>query len=216
MPQQFTIHYACESLFPKRTSHVTAISVCEIATKKLTTFSMEDVQKTLGIQRDPLEFEAHLLKSFFAFVSEHLDAVWIHWHMDGVEYGFEVLKERFEMLWGEQPPVFVATVNLAERIYEYPQKRCRRYPKMYQLFQENGIDDQAILSGREEAELFKRAEYAQIKHSSRTKAKALAKVYDKLQGQSLVTPCSKQDKKLWIVGVLLFFAAIVYMLVKGG
>ncbi|MFT7880063.1 MAG: hypothetical protein ABXS91_06660 [Sulfurimonas sp.] len=215
MPKKFTIHYACASLIPKRTSHVTAISVCDIATKKLITFSMEDSQRTLGIQSAPKELETHLLKQFFTFVSDHWDALWIHWHMDSVEYGFEVLKERYEMLWGEPAPGFVSTVNLPDKIYEYYEKSCRRYPKMYQLFQENEIDDQAILSGREEAELFARAAYIQIKHSSSAKAKALAKVYDKLQDQSLVAPCSKRDITLWIAGVLIIFAAIVYIALKG-
>ncbi|UFH58548.1 hypothetical protein [Sulfurovum mangrovi] len=215
MPKQFTIHYACESLIPKRSSHVTAIGLCDIATKKRITFSLEDAEKTLGNQSDPSTLEAYLLKEFFAFVSDHLDAVWIHWHMDSVEYGFGVLKERFEMIWGEASPDITSTLNLPDKIFEKMQYHCSDYPKMYQLFQANGLKDDSICSGKEEAAYFRSGEYAAITHSTSAKSKALAVIYDKLEDQSLVTSCDRPELKWWVAGVLIFFAAIVYIALKG-
>ncbi|MDD2450669.1 hypothetical protein [Sulfurovum sp.] len=215
MPQQFTIHYACASLVPERTSHVTAIGVCDTTTKKLTTFSLEDAEKTLGAQCDREALEAHLLKAFFDFVASHSDAVWIHWHMDSVVYGFGVLKERFEMSCGQGAPEITATLNLPDKIFETMQNHCPEYPKLYQLFQENGINDHAILTGREEAASFAAGNYAAIMHSSRAKAKALAALYEKLQDNSLVLSCNRSALKLWAAGFLIIVSAIVYMLLKG-
>lgn len=215
MAEQFTIHYACESLIPKRSSYITAISVCDTATKMCTSFSMEDAQKNLGIQCSPQELEAYLLKQFFGFVSKHSDALWIHWHMHSLEYGFGVLQERFEMIWDVPVPNITTTLNLPDKIFETIQNYCRKYPKMYQLFQENALNDQMILSGKEESENFAKGEYAVIKHSTTAKAKALATIFDKLQDQSLFTSCGKADKKLWVAGLLIFLTLTLYMLVKG-
>ncbi|MGC9351412.1 MAG: hypothetical protein ACP5D3_05430 [Sulfurovum sp.] len=215
MPKQFTIHYACESLIPKRTSYVTAIGICDTATKKLTTFSMEDAQKTLGAQHDPEALESHLLKAFFDFVANHADAVWIHWHMHSMEYGFGVLQERFEMRCGQTAPEITARLNLPDKIFENMQNHCPEYPKIYQLFQDNGLKEHSILSGKEEAACFSAGDYAAIDHSSSAKAKALAVIYEKLQDQSLVTSCNRLELKWWTAGILIFVAALVYIVVKG-
>ncbi|MDM5270964.1 hypothetical protein PGH07_02085 [Sulfurovum sp. zt1-1] len=215
MSKLFTIHYACESLIPKRSSYVTAISVCEITTKMCTSFSMMDAQKTLGTQSTPQELEAYLLKVFFEFVSNHSDATWIHWHMHSLLYGFGVLQERFEMIWDQQAPKITSTLNLPDNIFKEIQHYCRRYPKMYQLFQDNRMIDQAILPGKDEAASFSKAEYTKIKYSSQAKAKALAMIYDKFQDKSLVISCSRLDKMLWVAGVLICFLAVVYLYIKG-
>lgn len=186
MSKQFTIHYACESLIPRRTSYVTAISVCDVATKKCTSFSMKDAKKILSIYSTPPELEAHLLKQFFDFVSKHLDATWIHWHMHSLEYGFGVLQERYEMLWRKQAAPFNSMINLPDTVFEEIRSYCRTYPKMYQFFQENRVYDQAIFSGKEEANFFEKAEFEQIKDSINAKVKALAMIYDKLRDKSLV------------------------------
>lgn len=215
MPEQFTVHYACASLIPKRTSYVTAIGVCDTVTKQVVTFSMEDMQKNPAMQSALQELEASLLQRFFAFVSDHPDAIWIHWHMHSLEYGFGVLQERYEMLWGEEAPGFISTLNLPDKIFETMQHRCRSYPKMYRFFESNSVRLQAILSGKEEAECFVERKYAAIRDSVKAKAEALAAIYDKLQENTLVTPCSKRDKKVWAAGVLIIVATIVYMLVNG-
>ena len=215
MSKQFTIHYACESLIPKRTSYITAISVCDVATKTYTSFSMEDAQKILGIHSIPQELEAYLLKQFFDFVSKHLDATWIHWHMNRLEYGFGVLQERYEMLWNQQASHFISTINLPDTIFEEIRSYCRKYPKMYQLFKDNRVHDQAILFGKEEAKLFEKAEFEQLKDSINTKAKALAMIYDKLQDKSLVTSCRRSDKTVWLAGLFMLCTVTLYMLVRG-
>ncbi|HEO98128.1 MAG: hypothetical protein JW682_03195 [Campylobacterales bacterium] len=215
MPKRFTIHYACASLIPQRTSYVTVIGVCDTETKKAVTFSMEDAQKNLGTQSSSQELEAALLKEFFAFVSDHPGALWIHWHMHSVEYGFEVLKERYEMLWHAPAPEFTSTINLPDKIFGTMQRHCRIYPKMYRFFERNGVNDQAILSGEEEAENFEKANFAPIKYSVRAKAEALATIYDKLQEKTLETLCRRSDKKVWAAGLLIFFAAAAYLAVRG-
>lgn len=214
MPKRFTIHYACASLVPQHNSYVTAIGVCDTETKEVVTFSMKDAQEIPGMQNTPEELEASLLKDFFAFVADHPDAVWVHWHMHSLEYGFGVLQERFEMIWREPAPGFTSTLNLPDKIFETMQRHCPSYPKMYPLFEVNGVNDQAILSGEEEAEYYEKAEYAPIKYSVQSKAKALATIYDKLQEKTLVASCRRSNKTVWAAGVLIIVAAIVYMLVK--
>ena len=215
MPKRFTVHYACASLIPKRTSYVTAIGVCDTVTKQAVTFSMEDMQKNPEIQNTPQELEAYLLKQFFDFVSDHPDAVWIHWHMHSLEYGFGVLQERYEMLWDAPAAGFISTINLPDKIFETMQHRCRSYPTMYRFFESNGVMDEAILSGKEEAECFAEAGYAAIRDSVKAKAEALATIYDRLQENTLVAPCRGSDKTVWIVGVLIFFTVTVYFAVRG-
>ena len=215
MLQQFTIHYACASLVPERTSYVTAIGVCDTVTKKVVTFSMEDAQKNPAMQNTPQELEASLLQRFFAFVSDHPDAVWIHWHMHSLEYGFGVLQERYEMLWDAPAPGFISTINLPDKVFETMQRHCRSYPTMYRFFESNGVKGQVILYGKEEAGCFEEAGYAEIRDSVKAKAEALATIYDKLQENTLVAPCRRSNKTVWIAGVLIIVSAIVYMLVKG-
>jgi len=215
MHKQFIIHYACANLLPDPTSYVTAIGICEISTQQLLTFSMEDAQKDLGPQSSFVALEATLLKAFFAFVSDHPDALWIHWHMHNAAYGFEVLRERYEMVWHTPAPQFTSTINLPDKIFETMQRHCRIYPNMYRCFKRNGVNDQAILSGKEEAEHFQKATFALITYSVRAKTEALAVIYKKLQEKRLETSCNRSDKKVWVAGLLICMVAAAYLAMRG-
>lgn len=214
MSKAFTIHYACESLIPGRSAYVTAISVCDTDTEEIFSFSMDDIQNVSGRESGPGQLELRLLEKFFQFVSVHPDVLWIHWQMNGTAYGFDVLRERYEMLSGNSAPKIESMLNLPDWIYESDQGICRRYPNMYALFQENKVKDPAILSGEEEAELFQKPDYAAIRRSSEAKAKALAKIYDTLQNKRLATPCTL-DKKLWALGIMMFLFVVIYLLLRG-
>ncbi|MFT7823227.1 MAG: hypothetical protein ABXS92_00570 [Sulfurimonas sp.] len=214
MPKAFTIHYACGSLIPGRNAHVTAISVCDTDTEEIFGLSMEDAQKVPDGESDPSQLELRLLEKFFQFVSAHPDALWIHWQMNGIVYGFDVLRERYEMVSGTSAPKIGSMLNLPDWIYEKDQGICRRYPNMYALFREHKIKDPAILSGEEEAARFQNAEYAAIRRSSEAKAKALAQIYDTLQNKRLATPCTP-DKKLWVLGMAVFLCVVMYLFVRG-
>jgi hypothetical protein len=82
-----------------QTPPVSAISVKHPWTGRQVTFSAFTIAEASGIPRaqflDRLpELERELLRQFYQFVAAHPEAVWVHWGMCRVRFGFEALAQR--------------------------------------------------------------------------------------------------------------------------
>ena len=212
MSKKLIIHYACANLEPSVETPVTAISVYDLEMQKEYSFSLYEEQKSLGKVSVEL-LEESLFQKFYTFVAKYPDALWIHWHMNGKSYGFDVLEERYQLVYDREPIIIRQRVNFADMLFESYKSKCKVYPKMLSLFKSNTLRVQNILTGDKEAQAFVDEKYRKIKESSSQKVLAMANLYHKLNEGRLVTPC-QSTFNLWLIIGMSIIGVFLWLLLK--
>ena len=169
------IHYSCESFYdiPEgRTSRITSIAVRYFKAGQTKSFSIHKIAEIEGIKPNEIEtcyddLEKKMLAEFFDFVEKHQQCNWLHWNMRDINYGFEAIENRYQVLGGL--PVSIDNsrkydiARLLKEIYGPNYIGHRRFEK---IVEKNQITDSGFLPGETEAMAFKAKEYVKLHQST--------------------------------------------------
>jgi hypothetical protein len=191
------IHYSCENLNDNNENYsprITSIAIIHISSHITHSFSMHIIAEEMDITRENItdhynEIEKEMLKKFYDFVKNHQDALWLHWNMSNINYGFEAIAHRYKVLTKEDAPTISDTkkFNLSHMILEIYGKECVDHPRMPNLMSLNGGMHRDILLGVDEVQAFKNKEYIKLHNSTMAKAGWFESMYYKLQKRKINT-----------------------------
>lgn len=197
------IHYSCENLSDNNeglSPRITSIAVYFHDESSLKSFAFNIATEKLHIKRDDIEnnldeIEKKLLEDFFEFVNDHYDFYWIHWNMSNLNFGFEALEHRYEVLHGKKPKHVPEEkrFNLSKLIALRYGQNYADDPKMKNLIILN-LDKipRDFLQGDEEVEAFKNKDYIKMHKSTISKVKFFRYIFIQLIHNEV-----KTKKKNW-------------------
>lgn len=196
------IHYSCQSFTDENEGYsprITSIAVLFNEGHILKSFSIHFVAEIMHIKRDDIEqhydeIEKIMLESFFEFAQSHYDYYWLHWNMSNINYGFEGIEHRYQVLTNKTPYHVdeEKRINLSKLITRKYGNNCVDDPKMINLMELNGGKHRDYLSGAEEVEAFKNKEYLRLHKSTMCKVYWFSMIFYKLIDSEI-----KTKKKNW-------------------
>lgn len=183
------IHYACESFNKSNTSpRVTSIAVMDYNTHQTYSFSFCLSYEIMDNQSSYDAIEKQLLTDFFDFVNCNERAIWIHWNMRSVMYGFQALEHRFKVLGGNPVDTYrLNKVDLSILLDNYYGDGYIDDPKMLKLLRLNKLNEKEFLDGITEAEAFEKCDYLKVQNSTLRKVHTFAKFLDLAENNKLKT-----------------------------
>lgn len=202
----FVIHYSCESftdITEGRTPRITSIAIRNLDSARTDSFSIHKVAEKnhIDISSIPLQYdslEKEMLDEYFKFIESKTEYQYIHWNMRDVNYGFIAIEHRYRVLGGN--PISIdeskkfdlarALVTLYGRKY-IPHGENGR---LHSLIEKNKITNISLLTGSEEAEAFKKAEYVKLHQSTLRKVDILANIFERTIDGTLKTDAKWWDK----------------------
>lgn len=195
--QLHTIHYSCQSLGDGNeglSPRITSIAVLHLASSSMHSFSIHLIAEVRNVKREEIhdhydDLEKQMLIEFYNFVKLHQDALWIHWNMSNINYGFEAIAHRYKVLSSTDAPQVPDSrrFNLSTLILAIYGGDCVDNPRMVNLMQLNGGRPRDQLTGTEEVEAFKNKEYIKLHKSTMCKVYWFQSMYDKLQARKIRT-----------------------------
>ncbi len=196
----FLLHYSCESFVDNtKASHkVTSIAVRNLESAQTHSFSIFQCAEEMNLQGDiEVEFkqiEKELLNKYFSFVGEHKSAIWVHWNMRDINYGFAALEHRYRYLGGN--PVIIDD----ERKFDLPRILCDRYgknfaphPRLENVIKLNEITDRNFLTGKEESEAFMSGDYLKLHQSTLRKVDIFESILSQIEENDFKVSSSIMD-----------------------
>lgn len=194
------IHYACQSLYDDReglSPSVSNIAFKDFNNDQTVSFAAHFIAERKGIPKEQVrerfpEIEQALLEDFFEFVRNHNDAIWLHWNMTNMQFGFEMLAHRYNVLTGKTAPVIDidSRINIADILWGRYGENYVSVPHMPKLMALNGGARRDFVQGAEEVELFKAGEYARLHASTVSKVKFFSDVVERVLDRKLKTESS--------------------------
>ncbi len=182
LDNSFIIHYACESLDPAagRSPHIVSISLIGYRDETARTFSLAIEAEKLKIDFSEIrinidKLERLMLVSFFRFVEENPEALFVHWNMSDVTFGFPAMYHRYNVLTKLEAPQVSERkqFNMAAVFKALYGQDYIDYPRMNNLATLNNYDSIDLFTGEEEARLIEDGEYVKASRSNIAKVKAL-------------------------------------------
>ncbi len=162
----YTVHYSCSGFY---SGGAVAPTICTIAlvsyvTKDVHIFALHDY---LIQGKSLIESEHQLLKDFVDFYKNLNNPVFVHWNMDGLEYGFKAILARFEN-YGIYDITFqkAEILNFSNYIYG----------SLLTVLDRNNCHSASLLNGKQEAMCFDKRNYNAVKYSTAAKAIGLSKL----------------------------------------
>lgn len=173
------IHYSCQNLGDNNENYsprITSIAVLHADSSTMHSFSIHLIAEIEKIKRDEIhehydELESKMLHDFFKFVSSVHDAIWVHWNMSNINYGFEALYHRYKVLSGTNVAKVTDSkkINLSSLISSIYGDKYVDHPKMKNLMAINDGSHKDILTGAEEVAAFESKEYLKLHRSTMQK-----------------------------------------------
>ena len=163
----YSIHYSCNSLYGGGTLAPTicCISLCNIKTKEMISFSIEEgLKQGLSLVKS----EEKLLEKFTKFGKKLENPFFAHWEMNSLEFGFKAIIARCEN-FGIEPFDLnnVLDFNLSGESKYY----------LKDTLELIGCKKPSYLTGKQEAACFDKREFSAIKRSTESKASGLAELF---------------------------------------
>lgn len=220
----YLIHYSCQTLGDGNeglSPRITSIAVLHLVSSSMHSFSIHLIAEVAGIKRDFIEehydkLEMDMLEEFYSFVKTIPSAIWLHWNMDNINYGFELLAHRYKVLTKKDAPTIADSKrqNLSSLILGIYGSKCVSDPKMENLMILNGGKHRDFMNGKEEAAAFAAKEYVKLHKSTMFKVYWFKSIYHKLISHKIKTSKSNFKNKIsdftdkpWVK--LLGFIAVV-------
>ncbi|MFM5680385.1 MULTISPECIES: hypothetical protein [Aeromonas] len=173
------IHYSCQNLGDNNENYsprITSIAVLHRDSSTMHSFSIHLIAEIEKIKRENIHehydlLEEKMLCYFFKFVSSIPDAIWVHWNMSNINYGFETLYHRYKVLSGINPSKIPDSkkINLSSLISALYGDRCVEHPRMKKLMELNDGNHKDLLTGAEEVAAFESKEYIKLHNSTMQK-----------------------------------------------
>ncbi len=161
-----------------------------------------------GIENSYRDLELRILKNFNEFVKRHSNALWVHWDMKNIHFGFDAIKHRFEkILEGlnglneryEEIP-FNNKINLCQILKEmYGEKFADNPDKLASMMKVNNeeILNNSYLILETEAEEFERKNFTAVLGSLDCKVDFISKAL-KLLSEKKLKVCNKNGYAVFI------------------
>lgn len=233
----YCIHYSCQNLNDENEGYsprITSIAIMHMASNQMTSFSMHLIAEELHIDRQSIidkydEIERIMLSEFFDFVSSKgNEALWLHWNMRNINFGFETLEHRYRVLTGKKPFHIAEETrfNLSTLISKKYGYNYADDPKMLNLMLMNGGKHRDFLTGEEEVTAFKANEFVKMHSSTMCKVNFFKLAFGKMCNNKLKTNTNKLRYKvnqiyqnpiiqiLGVVGVFGTLASLVVMIIQ--
>ncbi len=237
--QIYFIHYSCENLNDANEGYsprITSIAVLHMESSQMSSFSMHLIAEEMHVCRDKIsekynEIEAEMLKRFYMYVQcKGEDAIWLHWNMMNVNFGFETLEHRFRVLTDKEPYHIDEKnrFNISSLISQKYGSNYTKDPKMINLMELNGGKHRDFLTGAEEVTAFKANEFVKMHNSTMCKVKFFESVLRKMVKNKLRTNTNQFRYKvnelyqnpivqiIGIIGIAGSIVSLILMLIKGG
>lgn len=235
------IHYACENFrddIETKGYRIPVIGVLDAGTLSIKLFCFSNIATIKGINlmnalsEELDEIERSMLEDFFTYARNNKNKIWIHWKMNGNEYGFSSIERRYNELSGEDISIDdlipennkIHLSQLFKQRYgvNYANVRNINIGKMYYLLNANGLNDDKILNGRKEAVSLINKKYKDVENSVSEKLIAFYYLVDKAANDQLTTEC-KKIKDIYGYGVTPFcyfiqdhpFVTIIVAIITG-
>lgn len=194
----YFIHYSCQNLSDDNEGYsprITSIAVLHMKSDQMYSFSIHLEAEELKINRDQIfekydQIEERMLKRFFQFAETRgNEAIWIHWNMTNINFGFETLEHRYRVL-SANIPFHISEKNR----YNLSKLLTKRYgpkyasdPKMLNLMELNGGRQRSFLKGDEEVSAYKAKEFVKLHNSTMCKVYFFKSVFNKMISNNLIT-----------------------------
>lgn len=198
------IHYSCESFYDiqdRRTPRITSIAVKELESSQTHSFSIHkfaEIEKIdiLEIHNKYDYLEKMMLDSFFRFVSKKEDYIWVHWNMRDINYGFQAIEHRYEVLGGVPESIIQDNkkVDLAKIIIDIYGTNYIEHPRLPNIIKLNSISQKDFLTGEEEASAWRNKEYIKLHLSTLRKTDILVNLLQLIYENKLKTKTKKIEK----------------------
>jgi hypothetical protein len=176
----YIIHYSCESFLDVKQGSPTIVSIAikELCSGQILTFALSDFVT-----------EEHMLESYFQFLNNNREKLFVHWNMNDTVYGFEAIRNRYKQLTKKQGISIPGgqLFDLDDLVEKKYGKRYAAHPKLYNLAQINRYSILGFRTGKDEAELFKQSAYFENKLSTIRKVNIIANILEDLLSDKLLT-----------------------------
>lgn len=186
------VHYSCESFYnikDGRTPRITSIAVRFFESKDTKSFSIHKVAEkkkiiTSNIENEYDNLEKEMLQEFFQFIEQHKNYYWVHWNMRDINFGFEAIKHRFEVLqkkWNSKYEIQDSNkFDLPSKLIDIYGPKYIDHPRLEKLCEFNGIGTKDFLKGEKEAEAFESKDYIALHRSTLRKVDVMSIIIEKL------------------------------------
>lgn len=135
-----------------------------------------------------------MLDEFYDFVRRHSNAVWIHWNMRDINYGFPALAHRYRVLGGQPSEIHDShLIDLARVLVGLYGISYVEHPRLLRLVEKNKITKLSFLSGQEEANAFDVHEYVKLHQSTLRKVDILANIIERTGDGTLATNARRRE-----------------------
>lgn len=222
------IHYSCQSLYDDReglSPSISTIVIKDFENDQTVSFAAHIAAERLHIRKEDItanfdQIEAALLEEFYEFVRNHSGNIWLHWNMINIQYGFETLAHRYNVLTGKNAPnididsrINIAAILQGKYGYNYV-----AVPHMPNLMRLNGGPRKDFILGADEVEVFRQGEYARLHASTVSKVRFFGEVMElvidgKLKTEKARIPVVIERGLDSIIAKAIGLAAAIYTIV---
>jgi len=229
----YFIHYSCENLNDANEGYsprITSIAVLHMESNQMSSFSMHLIAEEIHIARDQIagkynDIEKIMLERFFEFSKSKCEhAIWIHWNMSNINFGFETLEHRYRVLTDKEPYHIgeERRFNLSGLITGKYGSNYAKDPKMINLMEMNGGKHRDFLTGAEEVTAFKANEFVKMHNSTMCKVNFFKSVFQKLTANKLRTATNQfrykanelyQNPAVQILGIIGILGTIISLII---
>ncbi|MEN9563548.1 MAG: hypothetical protein RIR73_1792, partial [Chloroflexota bacterium] len=191
------IHYSCESFYGKAgyTPRVTSIGILNRENNEAIIFSLhlsaQILKKDLvNLSNENLdEVEKSMLDEFSKYVHDHMNYIWIHWHMRSASYGFQAISNRYRILGGKEINIpDINKIDLPEilgKLFTYGFEANEPHGQLLNLANRNKISTRDALPGAEEAIAFENKEYLKLHMSTLRKVEIIDRLLTTYQNDKI-------------------------------
>lgn len=225
------VHYSCESFYDikdGKTPRVTSIAVRYLTSAQTKSFSIHKIAEIKGIEFKEIDrnydvLEKEMLKEFFSFAQKHSSFNWIHWNMRDINYGFEAIQHRANVL-GIKKPFEVPDnkkFDLARLLIDIYGKMYADHPRLVSILNQNKISSKNWLNGEEEAVAFENKEFVKLHQSTLAKVDVFENIIKLTAEGQLKTKSKLSDiygispqgiyemaKDNWLISLIFFIITI--------
>ena len=142
------IHYSCESFYDRKdgsSPRITSIAVQNLSKGQISSFSIHQFAERNGVDSENIdahydEYEKEMLSEFYRFVDKHLNFKWLHWNMRDVNYGFQGIEHRCQVLKGKSKKISEGNLfDLSRILVDIYGPKYSPHPRLEKLIEINNI-----------------------------------------------------------------------------
>ena len=172
----YAIHYSCDGFYDggAYAPTICSIALVNYATKELHTFALHNY---VVQGKSLMESEQQLLKDFVDFYKNLNNPIFVHWNMDGLEFGFNAIRARAE--------------NFG--LYDFDLTKIKDYnlcavfhTNLIKSLEQNNSKRVTVLNGMDEANCFNKRAFEMVKMSTEGKVLGLVDLFEKYLSNDLV------------------------------